>query len=141
LKRSNNIGTPPNGLSASQCTTKWSIAKNVGAMPTYLNKLITHPSYNKLARNFRIPAASAQGAIALKLAHKAEEGFKGAINEVGLRQIRFPDRFRRTRRVPAAPSSSRTWVRYLGLINGHDLPLLISTLDLQACDLRSSFTS
>ena len=31
---------------------EWSIAKNVGAISAYLNKLITHPSYNKLARDF-----------------------------------------------------------------------------------------
>src|ERR1700680_1423103 len=31
---------------------EWSIAKNVGAISSYLNKLITHPSYNKLARDF-----------------------------------------------------------------------------------------
>src|SRR6187402_30407 len=31
---------------------EWSIAKNVGAIAGYLNKLITHPRYNKLARDF-----------------------------------------------------------------------------------------
>src|SRR3954471_12469300 len=66
---------------------EWSIAKNVGAIANYLNKLITHPSYNKLAKDFqnflrRLP----KGELALKLAHKAEEGFKGAITDVGLRQ-------------------------------------------------------
>src|SRR5205807_4689013 len=30
---------------------EWSIAKNVGAIATYLNKLITHPSYNRLQRD------------------------------------------------------------------------------------------
>src|SRR5260221_1357930 len=64
---------------------EWSIAKNVGAISSYLNKLITHPSYNKLARDFekfirRLP----KGELALKLAHKAEEGFKGALTEVSL---------------------------------------------------------
>src|ERR1043166_8546600 len=66
---------------------EWSIAKNVGAIASYLNKIITHPRYNQLARDFekfirRLP----KGDVALKLAHKAEEGFKGAITEVGLRQ-------------------------------------------------------
>src|SRR2546430_692392 len=32
---------------------EWSIAKNVGAISGYLNKLITHPSYNKLAKDAR----------------------------------------------------------------------------------------
>src|SRR6058998_2189835 len=31
---------------------EWSIAKNVGAIANYLNKIITHPSYNKLAKDF-----------------------------------------------------------------------------------------
>src|SRR5205814_9336401 len=66
---------------------EWSIAKNVGAVSGYLNKLITNPSYNKLAKDFekfilRLP----KGAVALKLAHKAEEGVKGAISEVGMQQ-------------------------------------------------------
>src|SRR5512136_2127062 len=65
---------------------EWSIAKNVGAISTYLNKLITHPSYNKLARDFeRFIRRLPKGEVALKLAHKAEEGFKGALTEVGLK--------------------------------------------------------
>src|SRR5437899_1888017 len=64
---------------------EWSIAKNVGAISNYLNKLITHPSYNKLARDFeRFVRRLPKGELALKLAHKAEEGFKGALMEVGL---------------------------------------------------------
>src|SRR2546427_11441545 len=62
---------------------EWSIAKNVGAIAAYLNKLITHPSYNRLQRDFerwirRIP----KGELALKLGHKAEEALKGAVSEV-----------------------------------------------------------
>src|SRR5215468_8117324 len=64
---------------------EWSIAKNVGAISAYLNKLITHPSYNKLQRDFeRLVRRLPKGEIALKLAHKAEESFKGALTEVGL---------------------------------------------------------
>src|SRR6516164_5786884 len=56
---------------------EWSIAKNVGAISSYLNKLITHPSYNKLAKDFeRFLRRLPKGEVALKLAHKAEEGFK-----------------------------------------------------------------
>src|SRR3954470_18294153 len=65
---------------------EWSIAKNVGAISSYLNKLITHPSYNKLSKDFeRFVRRLPKGELALKLAHKAEEGFKGALTEVGLR--------------------------------------------------------
>src|ERR1041385_1068054 len=66
---------------------EWSIAKNVGAVSGYLNKLITNPSYNKLAKDFeRFVKRLPKGDVALKLAHKAEEGFKGAMMDVGLHQ-------------------------------------------------------
>src|SRR5438477_41015 len=109
---------------------EWSIAKNVGAISNYLNKLITHPSYNKLAKDFeRFIRRLPKGELALKLAHKAEEGFKGAITDVGLRQTGS-----------ALDSDGRggfgspilfeeMGLRYLGPIDGHDLPLLISTLE------------
>ena len=64
---------------------EWSIAKNVGAISAYLNKLITHPSYNKLTKDFeRFLRRLPKGEVALKLAHKAEEGFKSAFTEVAL---------------------------------------------------------
>src|SRR3954451_22434232 len=53
---------------------EWSIAKNVGAIASYLNKLITNPRYNRVQKDFgswikRIP----KGDVALRLGHKAEE--------------------------------------------------------------------
>ncbi len=115
---------------------EWSIAENVGAINNYLNKLIRNPSYNKLARDFqnflrRLP----KGELAAKLAHKAEEGFKGALSEVSLR-----------RNVPIVDAEGRggygsailfeeLGLRYLGPIDGHDLPLLIKTLEFaKSCD-------
>jgi len=115
---------------------EWSIAKNVGAISGYLNKLITNPRYNQLAKDFegfvrRLP----KGDLALKLAHRAEGGFKGALTGVGLRPS-----------TPATESDGRggygspvffeeMGMRYLGPIDGHDLPLLISTLEFaKTCD-------
>jgi len=74
----NNIAQTTKRFIAVLNDNEWSIAKNVGAISGYLNKLITHPSYNKLSKDFekfirRLP----KGELALKLAHKAEEGFKG----------------------------------------------------------------
>src|SRR5436305_7333562 len=64
---------------------EWSIAKNVGAIASYLNKLITHPSYNRLQRDFeRLVRRLPKGDIALKLGHKAEEALKGAVTGVTL---------------------------------------------------------
>ena len=115
---------------------EWSIAKNVGAISSYLNKLITHPSYNKLARDFeRFLRRLPKGELALKLAHKAEEGFKGALTDVGLRPT--PSALEADGRGGFASSLifEEMGLRYLGPIDGHDLPLLISTLEFaKTCD-------
>lgn len=115
---------------------EWSIAKNVGAISNYLNKLITHPSYNKFARDFeRFVRRLPKGELALRLAHKAEEGFKGAITEVGL----TPSTSQMEPDGRGGYGSSLIFeemgLRYLGPIDGHNLPLLISTLEFaKICD-------
>src|SRR3954454_308287 len=109
---------------------EWSIAKNVGAISNYLNKLITHPSYNKLAKDFeRFVRRLPKGELALTLAHKAEEGFKGALAEVGLKPS--PSTMESDGRGGYGSSLifEEMGLRYLGPIDGHDLPLLISTLE------------
>src|SRR6476646_3397215 len=66
---------------------EWGIAKNVGAIASYLNKLITNPRYNRLQRDFvRLLRRMPKGEFALALAHKAEESFKGAVSEAALEQ-------------------------------------------------------
>ena len=111
---------------------EWSIAKNVGAIANYLNKLITNPSYNGWQKDFqnwlrKLPA----GETALWLGHKAEEAIKGAVTEVAL----VPSTTRN-----GADSDGRGGgfsnslifeefgLRYIGPIDGHDLPKLIQTL-------------
>src|SRR5437667_3642106 len=115
---------------------EWSIAKNVGAISGYLNKLITHPSYNKLAKDFeRFLRRFVKVEVALKLAHKAEEGFKGALAEVGLRPS--PSTMEADGRGGYGNSLifEEMGLRYLGPIDGHDLPLVISTLEFEkTCD-------
>ena len=109
---------------------EWSIAKNVGAIAGYLNKLITNPSYNKLQKEFesfmrRMP----RGEITHKIGHKVEEAVKGVVKEVTLRHN------------PGSPENEgrggfgsslifeELGLRYLGPIDGHDLPLLIKSLE------------
>jgi 1-deoxy-D-xylulose-5-phosphate synthase len=131
----NNIGHTTNKFIGILNDNEWSIAKNVGAISTYLNRLITHPRYNKIAKDFqkflrRLP----KGEVALKLAHKAEEGFKGALAEVGLEPTE-----RETVDGRGGYGSSLIFeemgMRYLGPIDGHNLPLLISTLEFaKSCD-------
>ena len=70
-----------------------------------------------------------KGELALKLGHKAEEAIKGALTEVALATK------------PGTPGTDgrggygsslifeEMGMRYLGPIDGHDLPLLISSLE------------
>ena len=114
---------------------EWSIAKNVGAIAGYLNKIITNPSYNKLQKDFEAFMRSMpRGEITYKIGHKVEEAVKGVVKEVTLRHT------------PADATEGRggfgsslifeeLGLRYLGPIDGHDLPLLIETLEFaKQCD-------
>ena len=132
----NNIGHTTKKFIAILNDNEWSIAKNVGAVSGYLNKLITHPSYNKLAKDFekfllRLP----KGNVALKLAHKAEEGFKGAISDVGMKQRNVPETSDGRGGFGNPILFEEMGLRYLGPIDGHNLPLLIQTLEFaKSCD-------
>ena len=132
----NNVGQTTKRFIAILNDNEWSIAKNVGAISGYLNKLITHPSYNKLSKDFekfirRLP----KGELALKLAHKAEEGFKGALMEVGLQPSPSTIEVDGRGGYGSSLIFEEMGMRYLGPIDGHDLPLLISTLEFaKTCD-------
>src|SRR5436190_341797 len=132
----NNISNTTKRFIGILNDNEWSIAKNVGAIATYLNKLITNPRYNQLARDFekfirRLP----KGELALKLAHKAEEGFKGALTEVTLEPSQSGLESDGRGGYGNSLIFEEMGVRYLGPIDGHDLPLLISTLEFaKTCD-------
>lgn len=132
----NNLSHTTKKFIAILNDNEWSIAKNVGAISGYLNKLITSPRYNQMAKDFekfllRLP----KGAVALKLAHKAEEGFKGAINEVGLHPKGESPGTDGRGGFGSPVLFEEMGLRYLGPIDGHDLPLLISTLEFaKTCD-------
>ena len=102
---------------------EWSIAKNVGAIATYLNKLITHPSYSRLQRDFekllkRLP----KGELAVKLGHRAEEILKGTVSDLVLKES--DDREDHDGRGGFGNSVifEEMGLRYLGPLDGHDLP-------------------
>jgi len=75
----NNAGHLKKDLMVILNTNELSIAPNVGALSTYLNKLISLPIYNRFRdslekfANSRIP----KGSRLIKLAYKFEEGIKG----------------------------------------------------------------
>jgi 1-deoxy-D-xylulose-5-phosphate synthase len=132
----NNLGHTTKRFIGILNDNEWSIAKNVGAISNYLNKLITNPRYNKLARDFQnFLSRFPKGQVALKLARKAEEGFKGAITDVGLRQTGSPVDMDGRGGYGSPVLFEEMGLRYLGPIDGHDLPLVISTLEFaKTCD-------
>jgi 1-deoxy-D-xylulose-5-phosphate synthase len=132
----NNISQTTKRFIAVLNDNEWSIAKNVGAISGYLNKLITNPSYNKLAKDFeRFLRRLPKGHVALKLAQKAEEGFKGALLGVGLKPSHSGMESDGRGGYGNSLIFEEMGIRYLGPIDGHDLPLLISTLEFaKTCD-------
>ncbi|MGA2174072.1 MAG: 1-deoxy-D-xylulose-5-phosphate synthase [Verrucomicrobiota bacterium] len=109
---------------------EWSIAKNVGAISSYLNKLITNPRYNQLQKDLeRWVKRMPKGKLAVRLGHKAEEAIKGVFAEVALEQN--PENREADGRGGYGSSLifEEMGLRYLGPIDGHDLPLLIKALE------------
>ena len=88
---------------------EWSIAKNVGAIASYFNKIATHPTYAHLHEKAANFVEMLGGKFAKELAHKVEAGVKNVL----LPSVMFED----------------LGLRYYGPIDGHDIPLLIKTFE------------
>jgi 1-deoxy-D-xylulose-5-phosphate synthase len=88
---------------------EWSIAKNVGAIATYLNNIATNPTYAHLHEKAGRFIKAIAGKGMLHLAHKVEEGVKNLL-------------------VPSV-IFEELGLRYYGPIDGHDIPLLIRTFE------------
>jgi len=106
----NNAGHLKKDILVILNTNELSISPNVGALSTYLNKIISLPIYNRFRNsleNFvksRLPKESRL----LKIANKFEEGLKGLfIPGIFFEELGF---------------------RYFGPLDGHNLSLLIPTL-------------
>jgi 1-deoxy-D-xylulose-5-phosphate synthase len=106
----NNAGHQKKDILVILNTNELSIAPNVGALSTYLNKLISLPIYNRFKsslENFaktRLP----KGTRLLKIANQFEEGLKGLfVPGIFFEELGF---------------------RYFGPIDGHNLQVLIPTL-------------
>ena len=105
----NNVAETTKRLIVVLNDNEWSIAKNVGAMAGYFNRIATHPTYQHLhekASRF-IQAIGGRGAVSL--AGKLEAGVKNLL----LPSVLFED----------------LGLRYYGPIDGHDTPLLIKTFE------------
>jgi len=88
---------------------EWSIAKNVGAIASYFNKIATHPTYAHLHDKAAHFVEMLGGKFAKEIAHKVEAGVKNVL----LPSVMFED----------------LGLRYYGPIDGHDIPLLIKTFE------------
>jgi 1-deoxy-D-xylulose-5-phosphate synthase len=88
---------------------EWSIAKNVGAIASYFNRIVASETYAHLHDKARQFVQAIAGKYAVELAHKVEEGVKGLI-------------------VPSV-IFEEFGLRYYGPIDGHDIPLLIRTFE------------
>src|SRR5436853_44 len=88
---------------------EWSIAKNVGAIANYFNRIVTSETYAHLHDKARDFVEWILGKTGVQFAHKVEESVKGLI-------------------VPSV-IFEELGLRYYGPIDGHDIPLLIRTFE------------
>lgn len=106
----NNVGHLKKDILVVLNTNELSISPNVGAISTYLNKLISLPVYNRFKNSFENFAQSRlpRGSRLVKLANKFEEGLKGLfIPGMLFEELGF---------------------RYFGPLDGHNLNTLIPAL-------------
>ncbi|HLS29191.1 MAG TPA: 1-deoxy-D-xylulose-5-phosphate synthase, partial [Opitutales bacterium] len=106
----NNVATATKRLIIVLNDNEWSISRNVGALSKYLTELITNPVYNRIHDDFgsllrKMPG----GNSVVRLASKAKLSAKNIV----------------------APASlfEKYGVRYIGPIDGHDIPLLVKNLE------------
>jgi 1-deoxy-D-xylulose-5-phosphate synthase len=101
----NNIAAQTKRMIIVLNDNKWSIDKNVGAIATYFNKIVTSPQYHHLHQRAARLVEKVGGNRAAQMARKAEEAAKGMLwpsvlfEEFGL--------------------------RYYGPVDGHDIGELI----------------
>src|ERR1043166_6179401 len=88
---------------------EWSIAKNVGAIAHYFNRIVTSETYAHLHDKARDFVEWILGKTGVQLAHKVEESVKGLV----LPSVIFEE----------------LGLRYYGQIDVHDIPLLIRTFE------------
>jgi 1-deoxy-D-xylulose-5-phosphate synthase len=109
LEALNHIGHLKPNLLVVLNDNRMSIAKPIGGLSRYLNRIITNPMYNKLHDDVeRLVGRLPHGSKMLHLGRKVEESLKGMI-------------------VPGQVFEELGF-RYVGPIDGHTLPELIQTL-------------
>jgi len=105
----NNISSTTKRLIIVLNDNEWSIAKNVGAIAEYLNRIVASPAYTHLHDKAAQFVEWIGGKVARQLAHKAELGLKNLLAP----SVIFED----------------LGIRYYGPIDGHDIDLLTQTFE------------
>jgi 1-deoxy-D-xylulose-5-phosphate synthase len=109
LEALNHIGHVKPNLFVVLNDNRMSIAKPVGGLSRYLNRIITNPLYNRLRLDLeQLVARLPHGSKLVRLGRKVEESLKGLL-------------------VPGLVFEELGF-RYVGPIDGHNLPELIATL-------------
>src|SRR5688572_27810245 len=117
LEALNNVVSSTKRLIVILNDNEWSIAKNVGAISQYLNRLSTNPTYNKLH-------------------HDVEAFFKSF--PVGAEMNRVYLKWKRETKDFFVESSlfEKFGLRYLGPVDGHNLDALTKNLEFaKQCDV------
>src|SRR5213595_1811669 len=105
----NNIRTQTKKFIVVLNDNEWSIAKNVGAIAHYFNRIVANPTYAHLHEKAHQFVKAILGKTGVQIAHKVEESVKGLL-------------------VPSV-IFEELGLRYYGPIDGHDIPLLIRTFE------------
>jgi 1-deoxy-D-xylulose-5-phosphate synthase len=108
LEALNNIKHSTKRLIVILNDNEWSIAKNVGAISDYLNRIVTNPRYQAAHKKLE-HLMKRLGPDIARIENKVEEAFKSVL-------------------VPSV-FFEEFGLRYLGPINGHDIPRLVSMLE------------
>ncbi len=117
LEALNNVVSSTKRLIVILNDNEWSIAKNVGAISSYLNRLSTNPTYNKLH-------------------HDVEAFFKSF--PTGVEMNRVYTKWKRETKDFFVESSlfEKFGLRYLGPVDGHNLDALQKNLEFaKHCDV------
>lgn len=105
----NNVAESTKRLIVVLNDNEWSIAKNVGAIANYFNRIATSPTFAHIHETAAQFIERVGGKMARNLGKKVEEGIKNLV----LPSVIFEE----------------LGLRYYGPIDGHDLPLLIRTFE------------
>ena len=117
LEALNNVVSSTNRLIVILNDNEWSIAKNVGAISGYLNRLSTSPTYNKLH-------------------HDVEAFFRSFPTGVEMNRVYM--KWKRETKDFFVESSlfEKFGLRYLGPVDGHNIDALVKNLDFaKHCDV------